>query len=221
MLVAGFLTSRSAHGRNVAPDSILDRRPPAQSHLEQPGGEPFALSALERGVVGIHQEGNEVTFRASGNQWGMSVGLSLAAGVAVFVVGTKTEGWLWLLPVVGAVCLIAWTALLARVRVRITLEGVLVQGRLGRPSLYKWDQVESAQVEVQESSGLWLRDIERPTVAQGVIRVGGKWLNLPGFRCTMWNPDKLDDPLNNTDLKVGIVIRYRQSLIGPWPSPQP
>ena len=34
-------------------------------------------------------------------------------------------------------------------------------------------------------------------------------------------PDKLDDPLNNTDLKVGIVIRYRQSLIGPWPSPQP
>ena len=54
-----------------------------------------------------------------------------------------------------------------------------------------------------------------------MIRVGGKWLNLPGFRCTMWNPDKLDDPLNNTDLKVGIVIRYRQSLIGPWPSPQP
>jgi hypothetical protein len=221
MFVAGLVMLRAAHGRNVAPSRILDRRPPIHSHLGRPVGQAFALSTLERGVVGIHQEGNEVTFRASGNQWGVSIGLSLGAGVAAIVVMAITDGWLWLLLVLGAVCLIAWTALLVRVSVCLTPDGVHIQGRLGRRAVYRWDQVESAQVEVQESGVLWFRGFERPTVAQGVIRVGGRWLNLPGFRCPMWNTDKLDDALNNTDLKVGIVIRYRASLLGPWPSPQP
>lgn len=221
MFAGGLVMSRAAHGRNVAPSSILDRRPPIHSHLAQQVGEKFALSSLERGVVGIHQEGNEVTFRASGNQWGVSIGLLLGAGVAAVVVMVITDGWLRLLPVVGTVCLIAWMALLVRVNVGLSPDGVLVQGRLGRAAVYGWDQVESAQVEVQESGGLWVRGFERPTVAQGVIRVGGRWLNLPGFRCPMWNTDKPDDVLNNTDLKVGIVIRYRASLVGPWPTAHP
>jgi hypothetical protein len=221
MFVGGLVMSRAAHGRNVAPSSILDRRPPIQSHLEQQVGEAFTLSSLERGVVGIHQEGNEVNFRASGNQWGVSISLSLGAGVAAIVVMAITDGWLWLLPVVGAVCLIAWTALLVRVSVGLTPDGVHIQGRLGRRAVYRWDQVESAQVEVQESGVIWFRGFERPTVAQGVISVGGRWLNLPGFRCPVWNTDKPDDVLNNTDLKVGIVIRYRASLVGPWPTAHP
>jgi hypothetical protein len=218
MALVGVAMSRSAHGRNVDPSSILERRPPAHSGAQATDAQPFTLSAVERAVVGIHQNGDEVIFRASGNQWGVAIGLSLGAALLAIVVAAFSDGWLWLVPVIGAAGLVTWTALLVRVRVRMTVDGVLIEGRLSRPVLYPWGRIESAQVEVQESSELWLRDVERPTVAQGVISVDGKWLNLPGFRCTMWSPDKLHDPVNNTDLKVGIVVRYRASVVGPWPS---
>ncbi|MEI6497842.1 MAG: hypothetical protein WCO88_14355 [Actinomycetota bacterium] len=220
-VVVGIARSRSAHGRNVAPSSILQRREPTPSHHEAVVGAPFDLAAVERSVIGVQHDGDRVTFRASGNQWGVSVSLVVGAGLATVVVAVRVDGLLWLLPLIGAACLLAWTALLLRVRVCLTPEGLLVQGRYGKAAVYRWDRVEAVRVEIQESSGLWLRGAERPTVAQGVVSVDGEWLNLPGFRCTIWAADKFDDPLNNTDLKVGIVIRYRATFAGEWRCPKP
>ncbi|MDO8388925.1 MAG: hypothetical protein Q7V57_00425 [Actinomycetota bacterium] len=221
LVVVSRMGSRAVHGRSVSPGGVLERRP-ARLHDGPSAIRGFTLSPFERAVVGIHQHDRDVTFRASGNQWGLALALSFGAVIATIAVTAMTRGWVWLVPSTVASCLVAWTALLVRVKVRLTAEGIRVEGRLGAPVLYRWEQIDDAQVEVQESGGVWLRDMERPAIAQGVIHLtDGRWLNLPGFRCPMWGVDKTDDPLNNTDLKIGIVVRYRAFYIGPWPTPQP
>ena len=173
----------------------------------------FTLAPAERALVGVSAVGTGVVLRASGLQWGSS-GLSTAGWSAATVVSVgldapvaATLGFA-LLSAASVVSLV----LLRRQFVRLSPDRLEVRRRVGASRSFDWRNAELA-VEVRENDGAWLRGVERATTAVGVVRTitpRGHWIDLPGVRSPMWGANKLDDPLTNTDVKMRLLLRYRQ-----------
>lgn len=195
---------------------VLDR------YVPEPVGAPssdqqrprFTLTPIDRSIFGMREQDDGVSFGASGGQWAGAVfwlGCSLiGALVAVF---RSADPLLVGLLVAAVVCAGLSTALLLRVQVRLEPVGLALRGRSGGERVLRWSEVEEIAIEVHESGLRWQGTPEAPTVAQGVVRVAdNRWITLPGFRSRIWSANKLRDPLNPVAAKIGIVLRYRQSV---------
>lgn len=179
---------------------------------------PFSLSVHERNIFGVHHVDQVISFGPSGRQVAAAI-LMPCGAAAVFIVAARGNPAGWVRVVVGLVSFTGAAFGVSGLRCRVWLSATDVMLRRRRPGVRRilWNEIEDVRCELEPVK---VQAYGPTSMAMSAVLqpVGHASIPLPSFRCLAWADTDQPDPVAVTSAKVGIVRRYRECVVGPWPS---